>query len=356
MTNLDSQADIQKLDVSHCYDSIVFLPDQCESAWNQVKSMELPKELSGASSVVFASMGGSAYGGRIIKALYTRELTVPVDLINDYHLPGYVSPSTLVFAGSYSGGTEETISCIDEALSKQTKLVGISSGGKLAEIFKTNSKPAYVFDPKFNPSGQPRLGQGYMQMGQIGIMAKLGVVPTTDNEAKEAIDFIRGNSKTLEVSASEKDNLAKQLARKFEKKTVVLIGSEFLEGPIHAIRNPFHETGKHIAHYYIIPELNHHLLEGLLYPSNNPDQIEFFMINSDLYSPRIKKRVELTKEVIGKNNISVTEIKLKGPTKIAQVFELIQLGSFISFYLAMIHDVDPAKIPWVDYFKKKLSE
>jgi hypothetical protein len=35
--------------------------------------------------------------------------------------------------------------------------------------------------------------------------------------------------------------------------------------------------------------------------------------------------------------------------------EFIQLGNWITFYLAMLHGVDPAKIPWVDYFKKELK-
>ena len=43
-------------------------------------------------------------------------------------------------------------------------------------------------------------------------------------------------------------------------------------------------------------------------------------------------------------------------TKMGQVFELILLGSFITFYVGMLHDVDPSKIPWVDYFKEQLKK
>lgn len=356
MTNLDNAGEIRKLDASQCYDSVVFLPDQCESAWKETNQLSLPESLKNASSILFSGMGGSAYGGRIIKSLYPQETTVPLDLLNDYHLPGYVNEETLVFAASYSGGTEETISCIEEAVKKNTKLMGISSGGALKELMEKNGKTTYTFIPKFNPSGQPRLGQGYMQMGQIGLLSKLGYIKVVSDEVFEAISFLREKSKSLEQSTSAETNPAKKLAQKVKEKTVILLGAEFLEGAIHAIRNPFHETGKHMAHYYILPELNHHLLEGLLYPETNTSNIEFVMVYSDLYSSRIQKRYELTKEVIEKNSISVTEVKLTGKTKLSQVFELIQMGSFTSFYLAMLHNVDPAKIPWVDYFKKKLSE
>lgn len=355
MINLDNAEEIKKLDTRSCYESIVFLPNQCESGWNDTQKISLPDNLKNASSLIFAGMGGSAYGGRIIKSLYRAEVMVPLDLVNDYHLPGYAGSSTLVFAASYSGSTEEAISCVNEAVAKHTKLMGISSGGALAEILNKNGKLTYTFNPEFNPSAQPRLGQGYMQMGQIGMLSQLGYIPTKQSETLETINFIRVKSKSMEISSPLMSNPAKQLADKLKEKTVILIGAEFLEGAIHAIRNPFHETGKHMAHYYILPELNHHLLEGLLYPESNTTDIEFVMIYSDLYEGRIRKRFDLTKEVIDKNSISVTEIKLTGKTKLSQVFELIQLGSFTTFYLAMLHGVDPAKIPWVDYFKQKLS-
>ena len=77
--------------------------------------------------------------------------------------------------------------------------------------------------------------------------------------------------------------------------------------------------------------------------------------DSKLYSPRLQKRAQLTKRVVAKNKIPVFSFSLKGETKVAQAFELLQLGSWISFYLGMLNDVDPVKIPWVDWFKKQLK-
>lgn len=71
---------------------------------------------------------------------------------------------------------------------------------------------------------------------------------------------------------------------------------------------------------------------------------------------RIKQRLEITKDVVDKNNIKSYTFKLKAPSKLSQVFELIQFGSFVNFYLAMLYNQDPAPIPWVDYFKEKLKE
>jgi len=73
----------------------------------------------------------------------------------------------LVIIASYSGATEETVSCLYQAMEKKAKIAGIcQKGGKIEEILKSRNMPVFVFDPADNPSNQPRLGQGYMQMGK----------------------------------------------------------------------------------------------------------------------------------------------------------------------------------------------
>ena len=66
------------------------------------------------------------------------------------------------------------------------------------------------------------------------------------------------------------------------------------------------------------------------------------------------KRMEITEDIIRQNLMTTEKIRLISKSTLSQVFELLQLGNYVSFYLAMLHGVDPAKIPWVDYFKEKL--
>jgi len=66
--------------------------------------------------------------------------------------------------------------------------------------------------------------------------------------------------------------------------------------------------------------------------------------------------MEITKDVFLKNNLSVESIKLNGYSAFTQSMELMQFIAWVSFYLAVLHEVDPAAIPWVNYFKKKLTE
>ena len=68
-------------------------------------------------------MGGSAVGGDLVKLLTKNELKVPFVISRNYKLPNWVNQNTLVICSSYSGNTEETLSCFDDSLNKSAKIV-----------------------------------------------------------------------------------------------------------------------------------------------------------------------------------------------------------------------------------------
>jgi hypothetical protein len=70
----------------------------------------------------------------------------------------------------------------------------------------------------------------------------------------------------------------------------------------------------------------------------------------------VQKRFAVTKTVVEKQGIKTKEIALSGPSPLAQVLEAYTLSGFTTFYAAMLHDIDPVGIPWVDYFKEQLKK
>ena len=48
---------------------------------------------------------------------------------DDYALPGWAGPDTLVLCSSYSGGTEETLSAYDDAVERGAQRVVATTGG-----------------------------------------------------------------------------------------------------------------------------------------------------------------------------------------------------------------------------------
>ncbi len=68
----------------------------------------------------------------------------------------------------------------------------------------------------------------------------------------------------------------------------------------------------------------------------------------------MRQRVELTKAAAEKAGIKTISYLLQEKTKLEQAFEFLVLGSYLSFYLAMLYEIDPTPIPMVNWFKKKI--
>ena len=45
---------------------------------------------------------------------------------------------------------------------------------------------------------------------------------------------------------------------------------------------------------------------------------------------------------------------MRGKTKLEQSMELLQLGTYISYYLGILNGINPSPTPWVDWFKDNL--
>lgn len=353
--NLDSLADIQKIDTKNTLGSISSLADQMQQSWDEMKALTLPPEYAQATHIVVAGMGGSALGGRMLHSLFADGLRAPLEVVTGYHLPNYVGPNTLTIISSYSGTTEETVRNLDEAHSKGAKVFVLASGGQLAEKAKEYQIPSYIFDPKSNPSGQPRLALGYSATAILALLNKLSFLTVSDEDVVSTIESVRGFTKNFSVESGENTNEAKKLAREFKNRIPILVASEHLVGVTHAVKNQFNETSKNFSALFDLPELNHHLLEGLKNPAPARDYIKFLLFQSDLYTDRVQKRYVVTTDVIAKNEAEYMTYKLSGQSKMKQVFELLTLGSFTTFYLAMLYNVDPSQIPWVDYFKEQMG-
>lgn len=347
MVNLDNLEEIKVLDPKGVLDSTEMFASQCKQIWEDAKSLNIPGDYTNISNVVFCGMGGSAYGGYVIANLFKEALKIPVVSNNDYTLPGFVDSNSLVILLSYSGSTEEVLSCAKLALEKGAKIIGISTGGSLLQISRENNFPFLSFEPKFNPSGQPRLATGYMILGLIALLNKIGAIKVEDIDIEKSVTELEENKENTKSKA-------KELAKKIYGKIPVIFGAEFLLGNIHILRNQFNETAKSFSAFSPLPELNHHLMEGLKNPTDK--KLITLFINSDFYSDKLSKRFNLTQDVVRQNNIEVEEYKVEASSKIGQVLNLLSFGGYISLYLAFLYNQDPSVIPWVDYFKEQLEK
>jgi hypothetical protein len=195
-----------------------------------------------------------------------------------------------------------------------------------------------------------------MIIGLLKILVNLKVIEINESEITNAIDLLKKNNLIYDLSVPIENNPAKKISVEIKDRFPVFLSSDFLDGSIYAVRNMIHETSKQFAVFFHIPELNHHLLEGLTFPSSLKNLATFIIIKSHLYYEKNRKRLELTESIVKKQNYNVFPVTLRGKTKFEQSLELLQLGSYVSLYSAVINKQNPSKIPWVDYFKKNINK
>ncbi|MBU4421777.1 SIS domain-containing protein [Patescibacteria group bacterium] len=336
---MDILKELKSKKYNSVFESIKLLPAQFESSLSS--EIKFPPSYKNIKNVCLCGMGGSALSAHIVKAL--NEIKVPFCFYNGYEPPKFVGKDTLFIASSYSGNTEEVLAGIEEAGRRKAKICLITAGGKLGKKYK-NLYPSIIFDTELNPSAQPRYGLGYSLGALFNILIKLDLIDYK-------MEYLKNISVGLIAPSLKK---AEKMAQELSGKAPIVVASEFLEGNAHIFVNQINETAKVFSEYHSMPELNHHLMEGLKRPAINTKYLKFLFLDSALYAPKIIKRFAITKEVVKKNKIEYTEYKVSGKTQVEQALNFLFFGSLVSLVLAIFYKESPTDILWVKYFKSKL--
>lgn len=359
MVNLDDVNIYKKFDANKMAESINLLADQIEQTWVDAKAISIPASYKrGIDKVVINGMGGSNLGFSLINAVFRDSLKVPLIVTSGYEVPSYVDEHTLYIISSYSGNTEEPLSVYKKVKDKKAKILAItgkSLNNKLSDLIDKEKIPSFVFEPENNPSFQPRVGLGYAVFGAIKLLDKTGILKIKSQTAREVVAGIKGRNPFWTVNVKTNKNAAKRMAYKLQGKTIAIVASEFLEGNAHILRNQLNESSKNLAFYLISPDMNHHALEGLENPEGLENNIKFLFINSGLYNERIQKRNILARQMISQKGIEFEEINPKSRFRLAQALEVLQFGTWLTYYLSILNESDPASIPWVNWFKDRLK-
>lgn len=328
--------------------SIEAFPHQCRQVISDIALQNIPHECYLADQIVVSGMGGSALGGRVIASMERQIMRLPITVSAEYHLPNFVNPKTLVVISSYSGNTAETLASLHEARARGAQIYIITSGGKLAELMSEYQLPGYVFTPKHNVSGQPRMGLGYNLLALILLLTRCQLIHPAEN-----LDRLPQYLTSVRKSDREKTS---QLASQLVGKIPVLIASEHLKGAAHTWKNQLNENAKTFATLFDLPEANHHLLEGLRHPPTNPQSLAFVFFTSSLYHPELKKLYPVTMEAVRRQKIPVHTYSSDSSSQLYEVFRLVQAGAYLAYYLSQNYSVDPGPIPWVDWYKDEIRQ
>ncbi|MDP1808509.1 MAG: bifunctional phosphoglucose/phosphomannose isomerase [Actinomycetota bacterium] len=352
MINLDDIASVAATDRAGMLDEMAGFGDQCEQAVDIARRAQLPIEPSGIANIVVLGMGGSGISGDVCRVLFDDVLTVPLQVNRHYRLPAYVGPGTLVLAVSYSGNTEETLAALDEAGQRGAKAVCVSSGGKISQMAKDKGLPLVQI-----PAGlQPRAALGYLSLPPAVVLERLGLVPDLTAAVTEAVNLLHHQSARLRPQEPESSNPAKQLARRLLGRLPVIYGSEGVTSlAAFRFKCQINENAKQPANWNLLPELDHNEITGWQCLEDISRRFHLIFLRDAEEHPQVKKRVEVTRDLIIDQFCGADEFWSSGASKLARLLSLVYLGDFTSAYLALLNGVDPSPVERIELLKKRLA-
>jgi glucose/mannose-6-phosphate isomerase len=350
---LDNLQAIARLDSHNMLKRIVELPTQCLTAWEQARELTLPLEYGSIDHLLIAGMGGSAIGGALLAGLVASECEVPITVIREYTLPAFAyGPGTLVAACSYSGNTEETLSCFRQALERNSRAIAITTGGTLAALAREASVPVI----QFVYESQPRAALGYSFVLLLGIVSRLGLIRDYAVDVAEAAEVMENWQQEIEARVPTAQNAAKELATRIVGRLPVVCGAGFLAAAANRWKTQFNENAKHWASFEVLPELNHNAVVGFGIPEVVRENAIVLMLRSHMESRRMKGRWEVTQELLDREGVATHEVHGRGESALAQMLSLIHFGDHVSFYLAVLNEVNPTPVETIAFLKQRLAE
>ena len=351
MMNLDDPKIYDKLDTTNLHERISNLPQQCRQAWQSAAALPLPKDFKKIDKIIIIGMGGSAIGGDLLRTLVGLQSKVDVIVQRDYDLPKSVDKNTLVIASSYSGNTEETLSAFEQALETPCKKFVITTGGKISEIAAQNGVPLF----SFGFSSEPRAALGYSFFSLLAFLHNLDIIPDDLLKVDETLETLEKTSAKLSKDIPIKKNAAKQLAAKLYDHLVIVYGSGILTSVAYRWKTQINENSKAWAFAETLPELNHNAVVGYKFPSWLTNKAFVIMLRTTDLHPRTLKRYDITSDILSKAHISHEIVDASGKTPLCRIMSSILLGDYVSYYLAMLYDINPSPVEIIDYLKKELS-
>lgn len=328
------------------------LPEQIGDAVAHFRP-RITATMRASRTLYVAGMGGSGLGADLVRGLVARTLPAPIIAVREPQLPAAVRSGSLVVAISYSGGTAETLAAAKAARQRRVPMIVMTGGGALATLARRWRVPLYLIDTRCNPSGQPRLGIGFTAAAFLVLFAALGWrrFPKAEQGAAQAAAATVWRRWHPEVPT--RANPLKQLAIALRQRFVLAVASDRFFGNAHILANQLNENAKTFAAPFALPELNHHLLEGLGFPTVVKRGAAVFL--SAAGDEPLRRRFQLTEQVFRRQGLVTYRLPLIGRIPTVQAFGFLAETGLLSYYLALLHRVRPAAIPWVVYFKRALE-
>lgn len=295
-------------------------------------------------SIIYAGMGGSALAGDILKEILSPVSKIGIEVVRNYDLPEYAGKDTFVIISSFSGNTEETISCFKSALKRGSKIIAVSSGGEVEKLAKKN-KITHIKLPVEIP---PRTALG---MTLFALLKKIEAFYCDLKLSRMISDVIsRMDDYSYDIDT------AKMLSKMMQNRIPIFYVDSSFSSVARRCANQVSENAKHFAHFNLIPEMNHNEIVGLKMPENLNKSVVIFFLSFRQEHLKNRKRASIIKKIADENDFSTISVDFEDSNLLFNIVDSIILFDLASYYLALYNKVDAVEVKRISLLKKRMKK
>jgi glucose/mannose-6-phosphate isomerase len=331
------------------------LPEQLATAHEQA-TMTLDRaplpHADQIDNIAVLGMGGSGIAGDVLRAVAS-SLPVPIVVLKQIRVPAFIGPRTLAFAVSYSGNTEETNAMAAGALDAGARVIAVTSGGELGALAASRGA---VHVPCADGYVMPRAAVGALVAPLFMALFHVGLYPEAHALLMQAQAQLKHRSDQCRPDAGPA-NPARELARRIGRSIPLIYGGGAL-GAVAAYRwkCDINENAKAPAFTAAYPELDHNEICGWGQHGDVTRQVMTLVsLRHGFEDERLSTRIDRTTEIIDEALLQVLEVQAEGEGRLGQLLDLMYLGDWASYYLALDNDVDPGPIDAITQLKAAVA-
>jgi glucose/mannose-6-phosphate isomerase len=232
-------------------------------------------------------------------------------------------------------------------------IAAITTGGILKEVAGLNEIPVLQV-----PEGlQPRAALGYSFVPLIMFLEKIHLLKNVGKGLEELISQLKKFREKYIEDLQVKENLAKTIAERTHGKIPIIYSGPTLTDTVGLRwKGQLCENAKSLAFANQYAEFNHNELVGWHDTvAAHKDHLIVIQLRDKEDHPQIVKRMDIVKELIEKQGVEVIDVYSLGESALVRMFSLIQLGDFVSYYLAVLNEVNPTPVEPIETLKKTLA-
>jgi len=240
----------------------------------------------------------------------------------------------LIIAISYSGNTSETLNSLLRFLDQDSRLVAVTSDGRLARLGERLGFKVI----RVRGGIHPRYAFPDMLGAILGYLENLGL-----DLAEINLDEIREFQERLKRDKGVDENPAKEAAIRISKSHPIIYVYREVRLPGYRLKCELNENAKLLCHYAEIPEALHNDIEAI--PRDG-----LIIVPRSFREPyEISKTIDALSRLLGEDR--VLELRARSKSYFEEIIELFMLSDYISLYTSVLRGVNPLILHRIERLK-----